>query len=112
MKKIEMDKISSKLGVFRFASIKEKIDKSFIRPLRTMIRTIQMGPDGTLSAWCEDEDFIIQNQQRPINILARFANKESGDFMVIEGHSRIAALAPGKGALVHIIPSNTNILER
>ncbi len=71
-----------------------------------------MDANGILSCWCEDEIFIKKNESKPIPVFARFANKESGEFMVIEGHSQVAAVAPGKGALLHIIPSSAAFMER
>jgi len=98
----ELAQLKKKLQSFQFAALKEIIPEDFIRPLRTLTRTIGLHADGILSCWCEDEIFIQENDKRRISINARLFNKASGELVLIEGTSAVAARAVGKGALLHI----------
>ena len=98
----ELADLKERLQSFQFAALKEIIPEDFIRPLRTLIRTIGLHADGTLSCWCEDEIFIQENDQRRISINARLFNKESGELVLIHGSSAVAARSVGQGALLHI----------
>lgn len=103
MKKIYWKTIFSKLKAFQFAAIKAiDISGDADHPLRTVARTLELNDKGTLSCWSDDLAFIEGNRLQPINIYARFVDKERGDFIMLRGESTVASFSPGKGALLHI----------
>ena len=99
---MEVENISSKLGSFRFAALKEITEKELTRPLRAITKNLHWYSNRMLSCWCDDEIFIHKNQEQPMDIYARFVDKEKGDYIIMKGHSTIAAISPGRGALLHL----------
>jgi hypothetical protein len=99
---MEPEDITSKLGSFKYAALKEIIQKDLKRPLRAITKMLRWYSNGTMRCWCDDENFIHQNEQHPMDIYARFVDKEKGDYIIMKGSSRIVAISPGKGAVLHV----------
>ena len=99
MKKLYWKQLQGKLQGFTFAAIKEVTNDD--RPLRTVAMTLDLHDCRTLSCWTDDTDFISKNQEQPLPIMARFINKEKGEYILCKGESSIAARSTD-GALLHI----------
>ncbi|GAO42175.1 hypothetical protein [Flavihumibacter petaseus] len=102
MKKIYWKMIAAKLKSFTFAAIKEIKDAPFERPSRTVASQVKLNEKGILTCWSDDPDFIACNQEKPLQIMARFVDKESGDYIQVQGESQVASATPGEGALLRI----------
>lgn len=101
----------AKLVACGIGTVKQADCKYSDHALRTVINRIQLQSNNLLHGWINDDQFIYNNEQRPLEVFAHFLHKESNMLIVVNGLSELVS-TENKEAQLAIQINTINCLHR
>jgi hypothetical protein len=103
--------ILSAIKKCRLGTLKEAVANYPDLVLRTIIKDFKLEHSNILQAEVQDDQFIYQNEQRPLEVFAHFLTPDSGTLVVINGLSTVHS-RNNHTALINIKIQSVNSLQR